>query len=132
MKFNYEDKGFTVRFIVDQINDLYNTTRDERVPFIENWDLLLSFTGCKPLTFVSSRNNEFLDLDEDPILYIARTKQKMKKEILDNMFTESQRLAYSYESILFELEKMGIPKGKAVDVLKQVNISSFLTRMAIR
>lgn len=85
--------------------------------FVENWNIL-QFTGCKPLTFVSSRNNKFLSRSEDPIMYIALSDQNFKKIVLDNLFTPSERLIYSYESIFFELQKSGLSKQKAIAVLK--------------
>jgi len=98
-----------VVFIIDQINSLYNLTVELRNLHVKKW---IKVTSCRVIA-ISSKNNTRLKYN-DPIYNGITDHQSVDKRNMDDEISPEDRLCYVVECLLFELEKNGLERAKAI------------------
>ena len=101
----YASRGIKLNTIVDQVNNLYNIEFPERMNYMKNWRAMRLNYG--PMVMVSSKNNPYLSSFKDPVKYVAASDnlQNYHPINMDNHISAEARLAYTWECLLFELQK---------------------------
>ena len=81
---------------------------------------------------VSSKNNFFIKDEEHLLLSLSHPMKSYEKSNMDNFISPEARLAYSMECLLFALEKKGIERKQAVELLEMIEEVPLLSHLAIR